>query len=185
MTDPRFEGLCGKVDAFFGRVAERHGDRMKCAPGCDGCCRVQLTVTAVEADALTGHLATLDPVARAALRERAMRPRVDRCAALDDDGRCGVFAARPLVCRSHGAPIRLREPGRLPVVTSCALNFSDGGPASADSDCVLDQQTLSTMLAAVDAAFARDRGGEPGARRMLCEVLAAADATVALDDGTE
>lgn len=187
MTDPRLDALFAKVDAFFDRVTDRHGDRMRCAPGCDGCCRVQLTVTPVEADALRAHAATLAPDRREALRRRALAPTPDRCAALADDGRCDVHPARPLVCRSHGAPIRLREPGRLPVVTSCALNFTgDGGSAAADADCVLDQQTLSTLLGAVDAAFARDRGVSPGERVALCEALAegAGAATVPRDDGS-
>ena len=63
-----------------------------------------------------------------------------------------------------------------------------GGKAScaADADCVLDQQTLSTLLGAVDAAFARDRGVSPGERVALCEALAegAGAATVPRDDGS-
>jgi hypothetical protein len=110
------------------------------------CCHDRLTVTTVEADAIRAHVAAMSPAARAAL---ASQMRDDRCAALDDAGRCQIYDARPLVCRSHGVPIRTTAPGHLPVITSCSLNFTARGPAAADPDCVLDQATLSTILLAL------------------------------------
>jgi Fe-S-cluster containining protein len=92
----------------------------------------------------------------------------DRCAALDPAGRCAIYAARPLVCRSHGAPIRLRE-NSLPIVQACFRNFTRSGPAAADADCILDQETLSALLLAVD----RDAGGD-GSRYDLAELLRSA-----------
>jgi uncharacterized protein len=91
----------------------------------------------------------------------------DRCAALDAAGRCRIYAARPLVCRSHGVPIRLR--GALPVVQACHRNFRQTTP---DPDCVLDQATLSATLYAVDAAEAAAAGGDPGQRVDLAALLA-------------
>jgi hypothetical protein len=86
-----------------------------------------------------------------------------RCAALDGGGRCRIYGARPLVCRSHGVPIRLRDRG-LPVVQACHRNFTCTAP---DADCVLDQTTLSATLFAVDAA-----SGGGGARVELAQLLA-------------
>ncbi|MCB9574928.1 MAG: YkgJ family cysteine cluster protein [Kofleriaceae bacterium] len=173
----RLGELAARVDAFFARVAARHGADLRCAAGCDGCCRTRLTVTTVEADAVRGHVATLEAPARARLAEVAARP-VDaaapRCAALDDDGRCLVYAARPLVCRSHGVPIRLRGGDGLPVVQACELNFTARGPAAADADCVLDQQTLSATLLAIDQLHAAATATPAGARHDLGEVLRAA-----------
>lgn len=159
------------MDAFFAKVHARHRADMACAPGCDACCRVRPTVTPVEADAVRAHLATLPALERARLAARASEPRDDRCAALDDDGRCAVYAARPLVCRSHGVPVRLRDARSLPLVSSCEKNFVARGPAAADADCILDQETLSTVLAAVDAAYAREQGLPPGRREDLADVL--------------
>jgi hypothetical protein len=108
------------------------------------------------------------------------------CAALDPDGRCGIYAFRPLVCRSHGLPLRFPgdsdgapvsngAPGRrsLPVLDACAKNFTERELASIDADCVLDQATLSTLLAAVDAAHAAETGRARGERFDLAELLAA------------
>jgi hypothetical protein len=145
----RYRELAAKVDAFFARVAERHASDLRCAAGCDSCCRQRLTVTTVEADAVAELVRALPAEARARLGRDA---HPDRCAALDDDGRCQIYAARPLVCRSHGVPIRLRAPGSLPVVQACHLNFTARGPAAADPDCILDQTTLSATLGMIDRA---------------------------------
>ncbi len=149
----RYAALLAKVDGFFARVVERHGDDMKCNSGCSECCHVRLTVTAVEADAIAAMMADWPAERRAALAANA-RASTDRCAALDPAGRCLIYAARPITCRSHGAPIRLRE-GSLPVIRSCHLNFTRTEP---DPDCVLDQTTLSALVLAVDLDAGHDGG---------------------------
>ncbi|HEY1557601.1 MAG TPA: YkgJ family cysteine cluster protein [Kofleriaceae bacterium] len=159
----RYHELTGKVDAFFARVEARHGCDMQCGSGCSDCCHVRLTVTGVEARAIRELVAAWPAEARAALAERARTGATDRCAALDAAGRCSIYVARPITCRSHGAPIRMRE-GSLPVVQSCFRNFTQVEP---DADCVLDQTTLSALVLAVD----REAGGD-GSRVDLAELLA-------------
>jgi uncharacterized protein len=148
-----YRQLAAKVDAFFARVWARHPDDLRCAAGCDGCCRTRLTVTRVEADAIAAHVAALPAAERAALAAAAARdpdPAAPRCAALDDAGRCRIYDVRPIVCRSHGVPIRLRSARGLPVVDACQLNFTARGPGAADADCILDQTTLSATLLALN-----------------------------------
>lgn len=148
MTADRYQLLTAKVDGFFARVSERHGDQMQCGSGCADCCHTRLTVTPVEAQAIVDHVGALAPDARAELAALVRRP-VDaanvRCAALGDDDRCRIYAARPIVCRSHGAPIKLGA-----TVTACHRNFTARGPAAADPDCVIDQTTLSALVLAVN-----------------------------------
>ena len=159
----RYGELASKVDAFFGRVQARHGADMQCASGCHDCCVAGLTVTSVEAEAIRAEVAGWEVARR---RELAHAHADGRgCAALDASGRCRIYAARPIVCRSHGAPIRLRDARSLPVVQACPKNFTTTAP---DADCVLDQETLSAMVLAVD----RDAGGE-GARTAIADLLAA------------
>ena len=152
----RYGELTAKVDAFFARVHARHTDDMQCGSGCSDCCHVRLTVTVVEAAAIRTHVATWSAEQRA---ELGTDPAV--CAALKD-GRCSIYEVRPVVCRSHGAPIRMRQ-GSLPVIESCFRNFTRVTP---DPDCVLDQETLSALVLAVD----RDAGGD-GARVDLAQLL--------------
>ncbi len=148
----RLVELNAKIDAFFTRVETRHGSDMQCASGCSDCCHARLTVTSVEAAAIRAEVASWPDHQREALVANAASGPTDRCAALDPSGRCLVYAARPVVCRSHGAPIRMRIDS-LPVVQSCYRNFTDTTP---DPDCVIDQETLSTLSLAVDRAEGGD-----------------------------
>jgi Fe-S-cluster containining protein len=153
----RLDELNAKIDGFFARVSGRHGDDMQCATGCSDCCHVQLSITAVEAAAVRAHVETWPVERRTALAERG-----PHCAALDGAGRCRIYEARPVVCRSHGVPIRFRE-GSLPVIRNCHRNFTHTEPAP---DCVLDQETLSILVLAVDKA-----AGGDGSRIELAQLL--------------
>ena len=180
----RYGELVARVDAFFRRVEARHGGEMQCRAGCTGCCRAGLTVTGVEAAAVRAALAALQPAARERLRARAAaaqagapgEARPAGCVALEPDGRCAIYPARPLVCRSHGLPLRLGQQAGLPVIQACSLNFTGpGGPEAADADCVLDQETLSTVLLAIDLEHAGATGRAAGERFDLLDLLAAVD----------
>jgi len=167
----RYRELCAKVDSFFARVKARHAADMKCATGCDGCCRIRLTVTAVEAAEIREAVAALSPELRQRAAARARLDAPDRCAALDDDGRCAIYTARPLVCRSHGLPVRMVNARGLPVVDACVLNFTERGPAEADPDCILDQANLSLTLGAIAREHAAETGGDAGERVAIAELL--------------
>lgn len=167
----RYRELCAKVDAFFARVKARHAADMQCAAGCDGCCRTRLSVTPIEAAEIADAIADLAPEARQRAAARARHDAPDRCAALDEDGRCAVYAARPLVCRSHGLPVRLVSERGLPVIDACVLNFTGSGPAAADADCILDQTNLSLTLGAIARAHAAETGGDPGERIAIGELF--------------
>ena len=143
----RYPELAAKVDAFFQRVEQRHGSDLQCHTGCSDCCHTRLTVTTVEANAIVDEITTWPADRRAVLAANAGASRAN-CAALDPNGRCLIYSVRPIVCRSHGAPIRLRE-GSLPVVRACFRNFP-AGPDKAAPDCILDQQTLSAISLALN-----------------------------------
>lgn len=164
----RYRELVAKVDAFFARVAGRHGHAMQCRAGCAACCLPGLSVTGVEAAAIWEGLEAMPEAERAKQRARARREEGAACAALDEEGRCSIYSVRPLVCRSHGLPIRLPGPRGLPMIDACPKNFTEGEP---EADCVLDQTTLSTLLLAVDRAHAAETGREAGERTPLAKLL--------------
>ncbi len=155
----RYHELAAKVDEFFARVESRHGNDMQCATGCSDCCHVRLSVTQSEAAQIRELLAAMPAAQRAALGTGPS----DRCAALSPEGRCQIYAARPFVCRTHGAPIRMTQQS-LPVIQSCFRNFVTVTP---DPDCVLDQTTLSALTLTVDRA-----DGGDGSRIDLAELIA-------------
>lgn len=191
----RLDELVGKVDAFFTRVHARFpgSDGVTCRAGCDDCCRRRFSVTALEAEVIAEHLAALPDAARAELAARAEHGDAAVCPALQPDGRCAVYAARPLICRTHGLPIRFAAPtappggfegrdraivgaGRraLPVVDACPRNFEGRALDALPADCVLDQATVSTVLGALDAARAAELGRARGERTELAALLATA-----------
>jgi uncharacterized protein len=165
-----YRQLCDKVDAFFGRVEARHRDELHCDRGCYDCCDVRLTVTGVEAAAVRAAWLALSDERRREVRA-TWRDDATACAALDRQGRCAVYEGRPLVCRSHGVPVRFLDKRSLPVVESCFRNFTTAGPEAADPDCILDQTTLSAMLLLIDGTEAEASGRSAGERFELVELL--------------
>jgi hypothetical protein len=171
---PGLADLFSKVDAFFERAARAFPapDGITCHAGCDACCIRKLSVTELEAEAIAAHVAAMPERERDALGRAARVERPEACAALVD-GRCAIYAARPVVCRSHGVPIRF-PPSRgrsLPVVDACPLNFRGHDLAALPASFVLDQTTLSTLLGALDAARADATGAARGRRVDLAELL--------------
>ncbi len=164
----RYAELCRRVDAFFAEVSQRAGADMACRAGCDLCCKTQLSVTTLEAAVLREGLLAASDELKQRLRARLSSPPAERCLLLGDDGRCQAYDARPLVCRSHGLPLRLRTPRGLEIVSSCELNFQD---ADVEADMVLDQERLSTILGALDSAFSGAAGRPRGARTPIREVV--------------
>jgi uncharacterized protein len=179
-TSPRerLDELFAKVDAFFARARARHGESITCHAGCDDCCRRRFSVTALEADAIREHLAALPHADREALARRAIEGDPSACPALGPGGRCGIYAARPLICRTHGLPIRFApapSPGArslsLPMIDACPKNFAGEDLRAIEAVSVLDQGTLSTVLGALDAAYADSLGRPRGERITIVALL--------------
>lgn len=156
MTDAFAEhrAVLAKVDAKFQSIQAQFGGQMACARGCHGCCLPGLTVGRLERDFLRA-LVQATPGLRDTLEAlRQARPHGgERCELLTAEGACAVYAARPIVCRSHGAPLRLPE-GTL---DACPLNFR-AQPLADLGDCI-DVQTLDTLRFVVGRRYAPDDDG--------------------------
>jgi hypothetical protein len=177
----RLGELYAKVDAFFAQAAARHPgpEGITCHAGCSDCCQRRFSVTALEAEVIAGALAALPTATREAMAARSQKSG-DACPALEPGGRCAIYEVRPLVCRSHGLPIRFAppqeargKPRSLPLVDVCPRNFAGQGPLP--TDATLDQTTLSTVLGALDAARADERGRPRGERVDLAALLGVAN----------
>lgn len=176
LAPPPHRALVAKVDAFDVAVRARRAADMACRAGCSACCRQQLSVCDVEAALLREGIDALEDGARAglALRLESVGPE-SACVFLDPEGRCAVYASRPLVCRTQGLPLRYPN-GVIPVsavflrrekigaeVTWCPLNFRDAPPSPPD---VLDAARVDTMLALSN----RDAGGDAERRTSLADL---------------
>ena len=88
-----------KIDATVAQLSVRAEGQLACRKGCAQCCVAGLSVLPVEALAIEAHAA--------ATGARAPAPRSDgHCAFLDDTGACSIYAARPVLCRTHGLAMR-------------------------------------------------------------------------------
>ncbi|HEX6241083.1 MAG TPA: YkgJ family cysteine cluster protein [Polyangiales bacterium] len=168
MAGEEYRALVAKVESFVAAVGARRASDLACKRGCDGCCHAWLSVSAVEAEAVRAGLAALPAEARQRVRARGVHelarehegPEHDRgpprCALLEDDGSCAVYAARPLVCRTQGHALRY-PPDFIPAeavqlrtkagdVTWCPLNYREAAPRAED---VLDAERVDQILALV------------------------------------
>lgn len=182
-----YDLLARKVDEFFTRVHDRYRSEMQCASGCSECCGHHLTISVVEAESMAHTLATRDVQTRARLAARAaaLGDGEGPCPALEDDGRCGVYEGRPLVCRSHGAPmytgsaaLPVLKEGDVPEegdeIKCCHLNFPERQLDQVDPDCVLDLVNMAATLAVVNARATPNGQSEALRRIKIGDVLLAA-----------
>ena len=138
------------VDRFMALCLARHREAMACRAGCASCCAADLTVFPVEAAPLAAAVDALSDDLRAAVRARAAAG--THCALLVD-GRCAVYAARPILCRTQGLALALDDG----TVAACPLNF-DGAPERVPPEDRLDLSRLNLMLSMLHRAYATVEG---------------------------
>lgn len=138
------------VDALCRGIQDVLSDRITCSEGCSSCCTA-ITLFPVEAAALHAALEALPDDKGAAIRRQvAAHAEGERCPLLEDH-RCLLYAARPIICRTHGLPIIYSE-GNERKADCCPLNLSeDEQPLSGSA--IIDLDRLNTLLVAVNALF--------------------------------
>jgi uncharacterized protein len=150
---------------FFQRVLEKHGSAMSCRAGCSACCHVSLDVFESEALRMVAWARDLAKSGRAALQEALLRAKSEGgTAGLDALGKkrapcvflsggfCSVYEARPVICRTQGAPLQLKKDdgkGNVTVaVDACPLNFKSEGTFPEREEWLdLDRLTVLQVLA--------------------------------------
>lgn len=144
-----YRTLVARVDALCRKIETDFRSQIACRRGCDACCR-HLSLFRVEGVVLARALREMPEPAAARIRDRARHASADGPCPLLDNGVCQLYAARPIICRTHGLPLLLGET-ETRRVDYCPENFRelDALPASA----VIDLERLNTTLAAVDALF--------------------------------
>jgi hypothetical protein len=169
LLDNYYEFLA-KVGLFCRRVEQEFGAHLACRAGCDGCCR-HISLFWVEAVALAKALNGLPSGEAARIRARASGVSPDDPCPLLEDGRCLLYAARPIICRTHGLPLLTIRHGERSV-DFCPLNFQ--GIDSLPGSAVIDLDRLNTALTAINALFVAEffRGTPPARERIsIAEAL--------------
>ena len=145
------------------RAEAQQADSLQCAAGCDQCCRVRRSAWAIEIDGVRRYLSTLTTSEQAAIAEQARAPDAQagrRCAFLDARGHCSVYAARPLICRTHGPAIQ--QGGTL---RWCDLNFDGLSPSEVaevlPGESILNVDLLDQMLVMINGRFVAEHPEVP------------------------
>jgi Fe-S-cluster containining protein len=166
-----YDAVVAKVEGAVARSSSSSSDQLSCRAGCDSCCAAGLSVLPVEAAAIERLVADNGPLAFA--------PKGGGyCAFLDVDGRCSVYAARPLLCRTHGLPLKTAEKrGSLGTglrilddgVTVCALNFATRAPTAGET---LDAEAILRLLVVVDRRYRAAVGKADDTSRVSLDTIA-------------
>jgi len=164
-----YRELVRRVDGLCRVAGERLAGQLTCRKGCDACCR-HLSLCAVEAAVLAKAVATLPPEQRGRLLERARCATEDGPCPLLEEHACLIYAARPIICRTHGLPLLTRAEGEERV-DFCPRNCR--GASSLPGEAVLDLGRLNTALAAVDALYRTETGlsDQDGQRYAMRDVI--------------
>jgi len=158
-----YHALVAEVDRLSERLCRRYQRHLTCHPGCSSCCNHHLSVFPVEAAAISQALCGLAGEKRTLLlrqadmvRERESRGDAPACPLLVED-RCAVYAARPIICRTHGLPLMIEsEIGELEV-DFCPLNFTASGASDdLEEDHLVELERLNTRLAIANLVYLRE-----------------------------
>lgn len=154
-----YRTLLAKVSAKFDEVHARHKAKMACGRGCSACCAPGLSVFAVERENIQRLIHETPGLEETLRRLQAENPHGgERCLFLDENQSCAVYEARPIICRSHGAPIFSKADGEA-MLDVCPLNFQgESSFSSLKSEDFINIDLLNQLLALVNQAF--DPNGE-------------------------
>lgn len=142
--------MVSRVDALCSGINDVLSGQITCSEGCSSCCTA-ITLFPVEAAVLYAALEALPDERQAAIcLHVAAHDGEERCPLLGHHS-CLLYAARPIICRTHGLPIIYTE-GRERKVDCCPLNLSEG-EESLSGSAIIDLDRLNTLLVAVNALY--------------------------------
>lgn len=161
-----YQDLLAALDTEISRIGEIHGATLSCGPGCASCCRA-FSVLSIEAVCVQEAIASLDK-ARQERLGRNLAEDDDRCPLLIDD-LCGIYAARPVICRTQGLPLAYVDAERETIeVSACPLNFSDEYVFAQESLLFLDG--FNARLSELNRLWCLEKGLAPDRRLPLREL---------------
>ncbi|MCI0454233.1 MAG: YkgJ family cysteine cluster protein [Candidatus Dadabacteria bacterium] len=153
----RFRLIANLTEKEFDRNYNLYPGQMQCRKGCFLCCTQMFRITLIDAAVVSQAVKRLDPETRKNIQEKArfylkkkeemIQERIKQgdldtesetptiglrlpCPALDENGACGIYESRPIVCRKFGMPIY--DPNKPDELQTCELNFSEVKEIDAD-----------------------------------------------------
>ena len=134
------ETLQENASGFFEKINNKYSSEMKCKEGCSKCCYTDISIFKVESARIKDWFNTLSLEVQKELQTLwATKTESGACTFLYKD-RCTIYEARPVICRTQGAPLFIASENSLDY---CPLNFEAGDPPKEDW---LNLERLNTML---------------------------------------
>jgi uncharacterized protein len=164
-----YRNLVARIDELCRRTTAEYGEYLACGEGCDGCCR-HVSLFPVEAVALATALGGLPAGQAAHIRDLARAASTSDACPLLEDGRCLLYTARPIICRTHGMPLLVnQEEGKR--IDFCPKNFR--GVSSIPAVAIINLDLLNATLAAINAVFNSSRRNPAGRAQQRLSVAEA------------
>jgi Fe-S-cluster containining protein len=169
----QYSELVRETDRMVTQLARRYHRHVLCRAGCSPCCRHDLSVFAVEAEAVRRALSAL-PEATCAVLSRQAEAEPASCPLLVDD-RCAIYDARPLICRTQGLPLLIEADDGRQEVDFCPLNFAEAGAMKdLDQGHLVILEDLNSKLVHANRGYCLREGMEPdaaGLRWRMSEIV--------------
>ena len=137
------------ASGFFEKVAQKYSSSMKCAEGCSKCCFTDISIFEVEASRIIQWFEAHSSADQNTLKTLWASPVMEGACSFLYNDRCSIYEARPIICRTQGAPLFIQAEN---VLDYCPLNFKEGDPPKEDW---LNLDRLNTLL-----SFAAKTAGE-------------------------
>lgn len=159
---------------FFARTHEKYAAEMRCAKGCAQCCNVELNIFEVEATIIVDWFFSLPVETQEKLvsiwqpnetltdEPTETKKKTKTCAFLETSGQCSIYDARPVICRTQGAPLMVKKV--LPnqdiqlEVDVCPLNFTRENSFPQQAEW-LDLVKLNTLQSISENFFQKEKVG--------------------------
>lgn len=134
-----YRTLISQIEALCGYIKNIHRDSIVCRAGCDECC-VNFTIGAGEYIALKEKIQALPECSGNKYR--------GRCFFLKDS-LCSIYEHRPVICRTHGLPVRFKDENGSTSYSSCSRNSKIimNETNTIDIDSINEKLAILNMLA--------------------------------------
>ena len=157
-----YRQLLQRVSAKFAEIVSLRPSQYVCQKGCFSCCKSGLTVTHIEKQHIKSWLSEKSDTVSLLYKLRDARPHGNSsCELLTNEGACAIYDVRPIICRSHGVPVKTPsvEPNKQ-TLDVCPLNLRTLNLNDLAGDESLNLETVSAILSVVDRHYDEKNAGK-------------------------